>query len=160
MANMAKKELTLKDRLSRLTFTQACKLLGHEGSKLIMQGGKFEINLIEENVFLDNKLFQLFIDGAVVTINLNGNAAGQLHFNCNKCQAPCEHIGAAFALILEEKIILGLAKPPIKRIPAESLGERELIARALKERHERSKTERMTVRSKQPTKIMDRLYCH
>jgi|GEM_PF-2015663 len=76
MANMAKKELTLKDRLSRLTFIQACKLLGHEGSKLIMQGGKFEINLIEENVFLDNKLFQLFIDGAVVTINLNGNAAG------------------------------------------------------------------------------------
>jgi len=153
MANMAKKELTLKDRLSRLTFTQACKLLGHEGSKLIMQGGKFEINLIEENVFLDNKLFQLFIDGAVVTINLNGNAAGQLHFNCNKCQAPCEHIGAAFALILEEKIILGLAKPPIKRIPAESLGERELIARALKERHERSKTERMTVRSSNPQKL-------
>lgn len=153
MANMAKKELTLKDRLSRLTFTQACKLLGHEGSKLIMQGGKFEINLIEENVYLDNKLFQLFIDGAVVTINLNGNAAGQLHFNCNKCQAPCEHIGAAFALILEEKIILGLAKPPIKRIPAESLSERELIVRALKERHERSKTERMTVRSSNPQKL-------
>ncbi|MBM3707584.1 MAG: helicase, partial [Actinobacteria bacterium] len=109
---MAKKELTLKDRLSRLTFTQACKLLGPEGSKLIMQGGKFEINLIEENVFLDNKLFQLFIDGAVVKINLNGNVAGHLHFNCNKCQAPCEHVGAAFALILEEKTILGLAKPP------------------------------------------------
>jgi len=150
MANMAKKELTLKDRLSRLTFTQACKLLGPEGSKLIMQGGKFEINLAEENVFLNNKLFQLFIDGAVVTINLNVNAAGLLHFNCNKCQAPCEHVGAAFALILEEKTILGLAKPPIKRIPAESLSERELIVRALKERHERSKTERMTVRSSNP----------
>jgi len=147
MANMAKKELTLKDRLSRLTFTQACKLLGPEGSKLIMQGGKFDINLIEENVFLDNKLFQLFIDGAVVTINLNVNAAGLLHFNCNKCQSPCEHVGAAFALILEEKTILGLAKPPIKRIPVESLSERELIVRALKERYERSKTERMTVRS-------------
>ena len=150
MANMAKKELTLKDRLSRLTFTQACKLLGPEGSKLIMQGGKFDINLIEENVFLDNKLFQLFIDGAIVTINLNVNAAGLLHFNCNKCQSPCEHVGAAFALILEEKTILGLAKPPIKRIPAESLSERELIARALNERYERSKTEQMTVRSSNP----------
>jgi len=150
MANMAKKELTLKDRLSRLTFTQACKLLGPEGSKLIMQGGKFEINLIEENVYLDNDLFKLSIDGAVVTINLNGNNSRLLNFNCDKCQAPCEHVGAAFALILEEKTMLGLAKPPIKRVPVESLSERELIARALKDRHERSKTEKMTVRSGNP----------
>ena len=41
---MAKKELTLKDRLSRLTFAQACKLLGPEGNRLIMRGGKFEIS--------------------------------------------------------------------------------------------------------------------
>ena len=39
---MARKELTLKDRLSRLTFYQACKLLGSKGDKLIMQGGKVE----------------------------------------------------------------------------------------------------------------------
>jgi hypothetical protein len=30
--------LTLKDRLSRLNFTQACKLLGAEGRQLIQQG--------------------------------------------------------------------------------------------------------------------------
>lgn len=34
-----KRELTLKDRLSRLTFRQACKLLGAEGERLIRQGG-------------------------------------------------------------------------------------------------------------------------
>ena len=49
---MKKKELTLKDRLSRLTFTQARKLLGAEGNKLIMQGGKFEITSIENNIYL------------------------------------------------------------------------------------------------------------
>ena len=40
---MAKRELTLKDRLSRLSFRQACTLLGDEGDKRIMQGGKFII---------------------------------------------------------------------------------------------------------------------
>lgn len=128
---MAKKELTLKDRLSRLTFTQACKLLGPEGSKFIMQGGRFEITSIEENVYLNNDLFQLSVDGVVVTITLMAQARRLLHFNCNKCQTLCEHIGAAFALILEEKTLLGLARPPVKRVPAESLGETELINRAL-----------------------------
>jgi hypothetical protein len=32
--------LSLKDRLSRLGFRQACKLLGPKGEKLIMAGGK------------------------------------------------------------------------------------------------------------------------
>ena len=40
---MAKRELTLKDRLSRLTYAQACKLLGPDGNKLIVQGGKVEL---------------------------------------------------------------------------------------------------------------------
>ena len=147
---MKNKELTLKDRLSRLTYIQACKLLGPEGSKLIMQGGKFEITSIEENVYFDNDLFRLSVDGAVVRITLNINNIKMLHFDCNKCQKSCEHIGSAFALILEEKTILGLAKPPIERIPAESLSETELIERALEERRERSKTERMTVESGNP----------
>ena len=60
---MEKKELTLKDRLSRLTFAQACKLLGPDGNKLIMQGGKFEITSIEENVYLGDDLFRLSVRG-------------------------------------------------------------------------------------------------
>jgi hypothetical protein len=147
---MAQKELTLKDRLSRLTFYQACKLLGPDGNKLIMQGGKFDIPSVEENVYLGDDLFRLSVDGAVVTITLMAEARKRLHYNCNRCRTVCEHVGAAFALILEEKTVLGLAKPPVERIPAESLSEGELIERALDERRERSKTERMTVKSTQP----------
>ena len=144
---MAKKELTLKDRLSRLTFAQACMLLGPDGNKLIMQGGKFEVTSIEDNVYLGDDLFRLSVRGAVVTITLMAQARMRLHFNCNKCETVCEHVGAAFALILEEKTVLGLAKPPIERVPAESLSEAELITRALEDRQERAKTERMTVKS-------------
>jgi len=147
---MVKSELTLKDRLSRLTYIQACKLLGPEGNQLIMQGGKFEIDSIEENVYLDNDLFQLSVDGAVVTIKLMDGAHRRLHFSCNRCQTLCEHAGAAFAFILEEKILLGLARPPVKRVPAESLSETDLIIRALEEREERSKTRRMAVKSIDP----------
>ena len=82
---MKNKELTLKDRLSRLTYIQACKLLGPEGSKLIMQGGKFEIASIEENVYFDNDLFRLSVDGVIVRITLNANNLKMLHFDCNKC---------------------------------------------------------------------------
>jgi hypothetical protein len=145
---MAKKELTLKDRLSRLTFSQACKLLGDDGNKLIMQGGKFPIESIEENVYLGDDLFRLSVDGTVVTITLMAQARNRLHFNCTACDdGVCEHIGAAFALILEEKTGLGLAKPPVERVPAESLGEAELVARALEDRQERAEIERMKIES-------------
>lgn len=147
---MEKKELTLKDRLSRLTFVQARKLLGADGNQLIMQGGKFEIPSIEENVYLCDDLFRLSVDGAVVTITLMAEAQNRLHFNCNKCHTLCEHVGAAFALILEEKTVLGLAKPPVERVPAESLSEAELIARALEDRQERAKIERMAIKSTTP----------
>ena len=51
-------QLTLRDRLSRLTFEKACKLLGPFGKKLITQGGHWEINL-EEQVYLGDDLFRL-----------------------------------------------------------------------------------------------------
>lgn len=54
------------------------------------------------------------------------------------CQGACDHIGAAFSVILEEKTALGLVKPPVERVPAESLTETELVARALEERTERA----------------------
>jgi hypothetical protein len=47
--------LTLKDRLSRLTFLQACRLLGDEGRQLIQRGGKWEICL-DEQVYLQGDL--------------------------------------------------------------------------------------------------------
>ena len=57
----------LKDRLSHLTYTQACKLLGPEGGKLIRKGGKYDIN-IEDQVILNRDIFKLDLGEAVVTI--------------------------------------------------------------------------------------------
>ena len=39
--------MTLFERLSRLTYRQAVKLLGVKGEKLIIEGGKREINIKE-----------------------------------------------------------------------------------------------------------------
>jgi superfamily II DNA or RNA helicase len=145
----APRELTLKDRLSRLTFTQACKLLGPDANRLIQAGGGWEIN-IDEQVYLGDDLFRLRLNGAVVTITPIASARDRLHWNCTRCGGACEHVGAAFSLLLEEKTALGLAAAPPERIPIESLGEAELIARAVAEREERSRAERMTVRPPEP----------
>ncbi|MGM0366608.1 MAG: DEAD/DEAH box helicase [Actinomycetota bacterium] len=150
---MAGRKLTLKDRLSRLTYTRACKLLGPEGKNLIIQGGKFNIDLAGENVYLDDELFRLWVDWAEVTITLSPQAKKYLQFNCSQCRTACEHIGAAFALVLEEKTALGLAKPPPKRTPVESLSEKELINRALEDRRQRAKTEPMTIQSMDPEEL-------
>ena len=138
--------LTLQDRLSRLNFTQACRLLGEEGRQLIQRGGKFEIDL-EEQVYLAGDLFRVKFNDAVVTITLMANAKDRLHWNCTACQWPCEHAGAAFSLVLEEKTALGLAAPPPERVPVESLSEEELIQRAIAEREERSRAEKFKLQS-------------
>jgi hypothetical protein len=151
MTTKASHRLTLKDRLSRLNFTQACKLLGAEGRQLIQRGGKFEIDIAEQ-VYLEGDLFRVKLDDAVVTITLMADAKDRLHWNCTSCQWPCEHAGAAFSLLLEEKTALGLAAPPPERIPVESLGEDELIRRALAEREERSRKEKFKLQSRDPQK--------
>ncbi len=147
---MVKRELTLKDRLSRLTYNRACKLLGPEGASLIRQGGRFDIDMVENNVYLDDEHFSLSVNGAVVTIS---NENGRLDFHCSTCQTACQHAGAAFSLILEEKTLLGLARPPVKRTPAESLSETDLISRALEERMERARIENMDIESMDPQEL-------
>ena len=126
MTSKPSHRLTLKDRLSRLSFTQACKLLGEEGRKLIQRGGKWDIDL-EEQVYLKGDLFRVKFDDAVVTVTLMAGARDRLHWNCTACEWPCDHAGAAFSLLLEEKTALGLAAPPPERVPVESLSERELV---------------------------------
>jgi len=147
-------QLSLKDRLSRLTFIEACKLLGPEGKKLIQKAPNWDFK-IAQDVYLGDDLFRLRFPGEnadgqplVVTITLMAEARNRLNFNCTRCDGACEHIGAAFSLILEDKTPLGLAvAPPPPRVPMESLDESELVARALAERAERASQEKMTVQS-------------
>lgn len=149
---MSRRELTLKDRLSRLTYVQACKLLGAEGERLIRLGGRYEID-IDEDVHFGGDSFRLRFDGTVVTITQMAEAKQHLRWNCVACDEACEHVGAALSLILEEKMALGLAAPPPKRVPVESLNEQELVEQAVAERQERARNERMTVRSMEPKKL-------
>jgi hypothetical protein len=145
-------QLTLKDRLSRLSFVDACKLLGPKGAKLIKRGANLWDIKTDQDVFLGDDLFRVRlpesgVDGQplIVTITLMAEARQRLHWNCSHCFQACEHVGAAFSLILEEKLVLGLAAPPKPRVAIESLAEDELVAKALAERAERAKIEKMAV---------------
>ena len=138
--------LTLFDTLSRLTFTRAAKLLGPKGSRLIAAGGKFDVDLTTQVKF-DRDVFRLTLDGAAVTLNLSSAARHRLEWRCDACEGPCEHAGAAFSLILEEKLALGLAGAPPARVPAEGVSEEGLVAQALAEREERARIEKMRLTS-------------
>ena len=148
------KELTLIDRLSRLSYQQALKLLGSDAPKLLRAGDSWDFH-IEEDVCLSEDLFRLKFPLApgetesppVVTISLMDTSNGRLRWHCTACESLCAHVGAAFSFILDEKMALGLAAPPPERVPVESLSEQELIERAIAERRERARTERMIVKS-------------
>ncbi|HLJ09791.1 MAG TPA: DEAD/DEAH box helicase [Planctomycetaceae bacterium] len=145
-------KLTLKDRLSRLTFTEACRFLGAEGKPLIQKSANLWNFLISEHVFLGEDLFRLTVPEAfvedrpvIVTITLMADARQRLHWNCNACETACAHVGAAFSFVLENKLALGLAAPPKPRVAVESLDEDALVKLALSERAERARTEKMRI---------------
>ena len=144
--------IKLKDKLSHLTYRQACKLLGPEGPQLIRAGGKYEIDITEQ-VVLKNDLFRLSLHDAVVTISLRPERNQRLHFDCSACTTACAHVGAAFSLILEEKLALGLSAPPPERIPVESLSDKELVEQAIGDRVERARSEKMELRSIDSNKL-------
>jgi hypothetical protein len=145
-------ELTLFDTLSRLTFVRATKLLGADGNQLLAAGGKYDIDIMAQ-VKLDPDRFRLAIDSTTVTLALNPAMRNRLEWRCDTCDVPCEHAGAAFSLILEEKLALGLADTPPEREPVESQSEEALVARALAEREERARTEKMRITSLDPGQI-------
>jgi hypothetical protein len=138
--------LSLRDKLSHLKFKQASKLLGPEGETLILKGGKFDID-IESQVRLNENFFHLSLDVALVTIEYTPEADNYLRFKCSQCDSACEHLGAAFSLILEEKLVLGLSAPPPEKTPVENLSEEALVQRAIDERRDRSKNEKMKIKS-------------
>jgi ERCC4-related helicase len=145
--------LSFRDRLSHLTFLQACKLIAPWGRELILQGGKREVKL-KEDVFLGGDLFRVRFPAlgsnsteAVATLTLKADARDRLEWNCTACDVACEHVGAMFSVLLENKTFLGLAAKPKEHEPIPELSDEELIRRALSEREERARTERMKVRT-------------
>jgi len=143
---------TLRDKLSHLSFRQACRLLGPQGERLIMAGGKYSIDTTE-HVSFDHDRFQLMLPDATVLITLDPARNQRLSLYCSACSRTCEHVGAALSLILEEKLSLGLSAPPPERVPIESLSDEELIKRAIEERAERAKKEKMRLTTLNKTEL-------
>ena len=145
--------LTLKDRLSRLTFRDASKLLGPDGDTLLRRSAnRFDIQL-DRDVDFSADLFRVRVQDespVEVTIELAADAVQRLKLRCSHDNGVCEHIAAALSLVLEDKTSLGLAAVPAPREPVESLDEEALVARALAERIERAKTEKMAISSADP----------
>ena len=152
MTTRSSRELTLKDRLSRLDFKTAKKLLGERADKLLTRGGAKEIDL-DHQVSLNKKRFLLKIDGARVTISLSDHARKRLLVKCSQCAFSCDHIGAAFSVLLEEKMALGLSAMRPEEAVLGSLSETEVRDWALLERKKRATEEKMVVRSVSPDEV-------
>jgi hypothetical protein len=153
-AAKVRRSLTLRDRLSHLSFLQACKLLGKNGRELILHGATY--NVLPEDVYLGDDLLRVTLRRgerieAIPTLTLSGNARDRLLWNCDRCRVPCDHVGALFSLVLEHKTDLGLAKAPPKPEAHAHRNEEQLEAAAIDERRKRARSERMTIRSTDPS---------
>ncbi len=137
---------SLRNRLSHLTHKQALRLLRPGGLELLRQGGLLDID-IDSQTSLDNERFRLQLDGTRVEITATSRS---LVASCSRCKSPCEHLGAALSLILEEKLALGLAAPPPERAAARPLSDEELVAQAIAERADRAASEPMRLSSSDP----------
>lgn len=150
-----KKAQGFHDQLARLTHFQACQILGDDGESLIRSGtANLPIELDEQAVYLGMDLFRVrVLDGTVpqgaatAVLKRSAGRKKSLEITCDQCEVPCEHMGAALGLLLDEKAMLGLAAPPDEAVPMELLTREELTARALAERSARADAERMTLRS-------------
>ncbi|TWU08334.1 DEAD/DEAH box helicase [Stieleria varia] len=159
-----KKVNVFHQRLGSLTYHQACQKLGDEGAKLMRLGDRFTEIDPGQDVFLGGDLLRVKVRDsdkrdldaddapprvgtAIVTLTLQSARAKQIQHNCDHCDAPCHHLGAALSYLLDAKSVLGLAVPPDESVPLENLTEDELHARALAEREKRAAEEPMTVRS-------------
>ncbi len=140
-------------RLGQLTFHQACQLLGDQGKELLAAGQrKFDVD--PEDVYLGGDLLRVRMNDpdvamqqVIVTITLQGRRSRELRHNCDQCETPCAHLGAALAYLLDAKTVMGLAEPPDPNVPLENLTGDELWRRALADREQRARQETMTVRS-------------
>lgn len=149
-----KRKIGIRDRLGRLTYKGACRLMGdgEDGPTRLRQGGRFEINL-PRDVYLGGDMLRVNVEDpdlggdAVVTIVEMTNRPQGLMPNCDKCEVRCDHVAATLGMVLDDKLALGLSAPPDPNEPVENLTEDELLRRAYADREERAAKEKMTLRS-------------
>ena len=132
----------LKNILAELTYEQAVKLIG-EDQQLLNDGGKIHINS-KEQIRLTDFVCMIELPDATVTLTAQDN---NLQASCNKCLLPCLHMGASLAVILEEKVELGLKKNFTEEL-IHYKSEDKVIEKALKDRTERASKEPMALTPK------------
>lgn len=147
MASKPAHRLTLRDRLSQLSFLQAVKFLGPDGKRLLHYGGAMDVNVAEDVLFSADMLRVRFpSEGATATISLKADAPQKLHLRCSHCDTACHHVAALLSMVLDSKTHLGLAEPPPEaEANGRPLSDRELTERAIAEREERAIEERMKI---------------
>jgi len=140
--------LSMRDRLSHLSFDEACKILGPEGKRLLIRGGGLE-PVSPDALRIDDEAARVEWEpgsgGLWSRVFFDPGTTGRLRAECSVCTSACMHVGGLLSLLLEQKTDLGLAAPPPEVERAAS--EEHLVAQALDERAKRAKTERMKVDS-------------
>jgi hypothetical protein len=149
--------LTMRDRMSHLTFEAACKLLGLGGKRLLLEGGALEIETPEDLRVDDREAVVVWDKSdaarrATARLALDPSSPSQLRATCSTCDGACLHIGGLLAQILENKSSLGLAEPPPETQLVASNDDAAIVEAALAERRERAETERMKIRSQDETR--------
>jgi len=143
-------ELTLRDLLGHLDFDQACRLLGPGAAPRIRRGGAFDVDVAEQVTLTEDRLLLRIPRSRghelTVTLALAADRPGRLRWRCSTCAGTCDHVGAAFSIVLEDKVALGLASPPDEP----GANPRDPMTCALEERMERARNEKFTVRSRDP----------
>lgn len=148
--------LTLHDKLSRLSYRQACLLLGEEklGARLLVQGGQLEITM--EQVRFSTDCLRVEFPGIQSThwveIRLSDARRKRMEISSDvEGEEGLLFQAAVLAFVLEEKTLLGLAAVPDETLPLELLDEEDLFARARAEREERAEKEAMRIESHDPS---------
>jgi hypothetical protein len=151
MSTKASHTLSMRDRLSHLSFDEACRILGPDGRRLLIRGGCLEL-ASPDDLRIDDEEARIAwepeVGGLSSRVFFDPAARGRLRAECSVCTRACVHVGGLLSILLEQKSDLGLAAPPpdIAR-PAD---EDDLVAQALEERAKRAKTERMKIHSTDP----------
>jgi hypothetical protein len=152
MATKPSYALSMRDRLSHLSFEEACKLLGTDGKRLLIRGGGLEVETLDALRIDDHEArfeWEPGPRGVTARVFFDPASAGRLRAECSMCPRACEHVGGLLSILLERKTDLGLAAPPPE--VARAVEEAALVAQALEERAAHAKAERMKIRSSDPS---------